>query len=242
MQDGPGIEIFGPNFVWLLHGAEMLQHRMIPGKAELAIDHRVNRRNLGTVKLHAFAADFHIHPIEHAHEVEMPEGPAHFAVRDGFKPHILLHLDQRDDFEVFDGFQFGGWKILCPGFDDGARPKEAAHMIGAEGGCVHISSLAPVTLKCIAQSRAKRREPRLKWRHWSNPSRRRSGCRTCSELAVRDTALGAVELQARRLEGQFTEIHMVRRTLPSRSSTTSSWWTRSTRPGSAASQCAMSSR
>jgi hypothetical protein len=108
MQDGPGMEILGHTFVWFFTKLKCFQHRMIFGKAEPTVDHRVNRRNLGAVELHAFAADFHIHSIEHSHEVEMPEGAAHLTVGYDLQPHILLQLDQSDDFEVFDGLQFGG--------------------------------------------------------------------------------------------------------------------------------------
>jgi hypothetical protein len=93
------------------------------------------------VELHALAAGFQVHAIEHSDKVEMPEGTARLAVCNRLQAYILLHLDQPGDFEVFDGVQFGGGKILRPGFGNAAGTKEAPHMIGAEWRCAHIDPL-----------------------------------------------------------------------------------------------------
>lgn len=123
----------------VLHEAEMTQHGMILGEAELAVDYRVNRRKRRAVELHALAAHLQVHALEHSHEVKMPVGAARLAIRDDLQAHIFLQLDQRRNFGVLEGPQLGGGDTSRTGLGNTAGAKETADMIGTEGRrCGHV--------------------------------------------------------------------------------------------------------
>ncbi len=121
----------------VLHEGEVLEHRVVLREAELAVDHRMHRRDLRAVELHALSAGLHVHAVQHAHEIEMPEGATRFTVGDNLQADLFLHLDEFRDLRIFDGAQ--GRRIGAGGacLGNRARAKKTADMVGAERWCRH---------------------------------------------------------------------------------------------------------
>ena len=123
----------------------MLEHRMIRREVELAVDHRHIGGGGHAMELDAAAFPaLDIEPVEHAHEIEMPPGPAEFAVGNGHKAGVFLHLNDAANGFVLDGVKlFGGHGLVLEmglaRLLDGIGPQETADHVGAErrGGLGH---------------------------------------------------------------------------------------------------------
>ena len=118
---------------------EMLEHRMVRGEVERPADDRHVGLCGGSVELDAatFALD-DVEAGEHPHEVEMPPGPAEFAIGHGLEPGGFLHPDDIDDGLVLDALELFRRQglVVVMGMArrfDGVRPEEAADDIGAIG-------------------------------------------------------------------------------------------------------------
>ncbi len=117
---------------------EMVQHRMIVGKIQLAGDCREDRAQLDAGELHALVAFVQVEAGQHPHEIVVPEGPPCLAVGDGLEADVFLHPDDVRNRRVLDLVQVRGsdglfLEMLLAGPDDGVGAKKAADVIGAKG-------------------------------------------------------------------------------------------------------------
>ena len=93
----------------------MLQHRMVVGKIQLALDRRIKRRDLGAGELNAFVPPIEFEPGQHAHEIVVPEISSVFTVCRHMQTEIFLHSDGINDRRILDGLEFLGRDtgIIC---------------------------------------------------------------------------------------------------------------------------------
>ena len=82
--------------------AVVVEHRVIIGEIDPALDSREDRPELEPVKLDPDVALLELQAGKCAHEIEMPERPPEFAVGHGLQTDALLHLDGLTYRLVFD--------------------------------------------------------------------------------------------------------------------------------------------
>ena len=128
--------IFGVTLVDRLQEAEMLQHRVVGGKADLSGDLQRLRLGLHALELDAVLGLDDVDAVERAEEIEMPPGAAELAVGHRLQPDRLLLRDDVADQPVLDGAKRVGADLaLGP---RGARllelrrPQQAADLVGAK--------------------------------------------------------------------------------------------------------------
>ena len=117
--------------------AEVVQHhRLAP--ADLAVHPQPMGQLYVWIELDLLFRFVDFHPVQAAHEIEMPVGPAVFAVGRRTQSDFLLFGDGGGDAAVFDLAQGVKWQRAgLPGGAGGLQrlgTEQAADVIGAEGG------------------------------------------------------------------------------------------------------------
>src|SRR4030081_3120964 len=170
----------------LFQEPEMIQHRMVVGKVELADDTDGVMPGLHAGKLDALIGVVQFATREMAEEVEMPPGTAEFAVGRELQAGRGLPMHDLFDLHILGLAQIisRDLALLESGtrFLDARRPQQATDLVGAEGGfgSLHGRLLKnPNAPNLNASSRRRRRDSvraprdRPSMRYWLHHERSR---------------------------------------------------------------------